>query len=287
MNHVAGDRGGACAGAVRALGRRTWRMVEDTPLEEAFQGLARRYFRRVGKEIAADDDRLPAGRAVEAANYYVAINSVWTAGAKSRLYRDEVKESLADADPGSDLAGLFDSTGDISFLQQLTRVRTLSFIPDDVIPYVEFSAVAGGVTPLFPLLDRRLAEYMFRVPFRQVFALGFRHFLRESLAGTLLPNYLFNRPHKGFKPPLESWLKTESWRELADDLLGDDAIEKRGLFRRDHVREVRRRFDAGQKYVVLPGDGNVQPLADSIWNLMALEAWFRECVDAFVPAGRA
>ena len=208
--------------------------------------------------------------------HYAALNSIWTNKTKRGLYAGDFREELVRADSIGPLARLFSFEADDTVLQQVSYVRTTSFIPYEAMPYFEFSAVANGVVPLFPLLDEQLTDLMFRIPYDYVFGRGYRYFMEEALSGNLIPFEVFKRAHKGFKPPMDAWFRTPLWRDVVEDLLSTDSVKKRGLFSPAYVRDIVRRYYAGQKYLATEHKGRVQPLVDSIWSLMALESWMRQ-----------
>ena len=275
MHYVTSDGRRPWRSLMKSLGQKVWRRVEDTRLDEWFQRLARRYFESIGQRAVPAVTRQNDQRFEAAARYYAALNSIWTDRTKQCLYSDDLKVELAATDSTGPLVGLFYQEAD-NLMQNVSYVRTTSFIPYEVMPCVEFSAVANGVTPLFPLLDEHLADLMFRIPYELVFGRGYRHFMEQALCGSLVPVEVFRRAHKGFKPPLNAWLRTPLWRGMVEDFLSEESIKERGLFSPVFVRDVIRKYYAGQRYLVTEYRGRVQPLADSLWSLMALEAWLRQ-----------
>jgi len=82
-----------------------------------------------------------------------------------------------------------------------------------------------------------------------------------------LPREVVWRKKAGFGAPIRSWLRG-ALRPLVDDLLSEETVRKRGLFR---PAEVRRIVDAN-----LSGreDFNLQ-----VFQLLNLELWQRQFLD--------
>ena len=276
MNFMVSQRSSAWRRAVSTLGQKAWRYIEDTALENAFQKLARLYFRSTANGSGRAETPLSGDEFHAVSAYYVAQVGIWHPENRNALYTDTVRSELAGFTAEDVLRGRFDPQSDRHVLQQMITVRTNSFIPYEVIPYTEPNAVAHRVQPLFPLLDSRLIRFMESIPYTQAFGLGWRHFMESALAGDFMPSAPFRRPHKGFKPPMESWYRTRTGRELVWDHLSDRTTRERGLYRPQSIESLLSDLESHRRYLDTPVPGKVQPLADSVWLLVALESWLRE-----------
>jgi asparagine synthase (glutamine-hydrolysing) len=76
-----------------------------------------------------------------------------------------------------------------------------------------------------------------------------------------MPRDLFDRPKRGFEPPVGLWLRGPL-KEWAGDLLASQRLEKDGLL---DAKPIRRRFDEH-----LSGVRNWQY---SLWGVLMLQAW--------------
>jgi asparagine synthase (glutamine-hydrolysing) len=88
----------------------------------------------------------------------------------------------------------------------------------------------------------------------------------------VVPDAVLDRRKMGFNAPVDRWLKGEL-REMANDLLRSDRARSRGWFEPEFVARMLDEHDRGTR------NWHVQ-----IWNLMMLESWQREFVDAPTPA---
>ena len=71
-----------------------------------------------------------------------------------------------------------------------------------------------------------------------------------------------------FYVPIEKYFAQPVFQEMFDDLLNDDAIRRRGLFRPEMIRQLRERMHAKEFLIV-----------KQIYAVLTLELWFREFVD--------
>jgi hypothetical protein len=74
-------------------------------------------------------------------------------------------------------------------------------------------------------------------------------------------------------------MRTKAWREVVNDNLSSQAIERRGWFAAPYVQTLLNRFYAGNSYRRDRTLGNVTSVGLLIWSLLALEVWMRENVD--------
>ena len=121
-----------------------------------------------------------------------------------------------------------------------------------------------------PLLDHRVVELSWRLPFQQKIHHGVgKRILRDILA-KYVPVALFDRPKMGFGVPLDAWLRGPL-RPWCDALIMESDWE--GLFGLEArwVATMWRRFE---KY------GN--PSAYRIWPFVALASWHNS-VNEHVP----
>src|SRR5690606_11120157 len=80
-----------------------------------------------------------------------------------------------------------------------------------------------------PLLDRRIYEYVWRLPLSMKIRGGQgKWLLRQVLAGHV-PRDLFERPKQGFSIPLGTWLRGPL-RDWAETLLNEAMLEAGEIF---------------------------------------------------------
>lgn len=135
------------------------------------------------------------------------------------------------------------------------------YLPGDILTKVDRATMRASIEGREPLLDHRLAEFAFALPYglRQG-RLGPKHLLRKVLYRHV-PQAFIDRPKQGFAIPLEHWLRT-GLRPLVAEHLDPRHIHRQGLFDPQVVAGVLRRFDAGDMLAVQP-----------VWLMLAFQLW--------------
>lgn len=151
-----------------------------------------------------------------------------------------------------------------------------NYLPGDVLTKVDRATMHASIEGREPLLDHRLVEFAFALPFslRQG-TLGPKHLLRKVLYRHV-PRALIDRPKQGFGIPLGRWL-TGGMRGLIDQHLAPSRIVAQGLFDPATVAAMVRRLDAGDPAAV-----------NRVWLLLAFQLWHARWMeaDASAPAAR-
>jgi len=152
-------------------------------------------------------------------------------------------------------------------LRQLMDVDFATQLPDDLLLLTDKMSMAVSLECRVPLLDHELVELAARIPEHIKIKHGrLKHTMKSALAG-LLPDDILDRKKRGFGTPMGAWLKKDL-APMLRHLLSEQAIEKRGLFRYDEVRDLIGAHDANRV------DGTDQLLA-----LVNLEIWCRVFLD--------
>jgi asparagine synthase (glutamine-hydrolysing) len=93
-----------------------------------------------------------------------------------------------------------------------------------------------------------------------------KYVLKRALEG-VLPKEVIWRRKAGFGAPIRSWLRG-ALRPLIDDLLSEETVKRRGIFRPDEVKWVIDANFSGRE------DYNLQ-----VFQLLGLELWHRAFLD--------
>ncbi len=153
-------------------------------------------------------------------------------------------------------------------LPLLTALQVLdihTYLVDDILVKVDRASMAHSLEVRPPLLDHRVAELALRIPAGQQLQHGQgKAFLRQA-AGDLLPRDVFERPKRGFSPPVRHWFRSGSsgvglWHKTRDTLLHGRLVGD-GLL--DAVAVERMvRYGTERRW-------------SKVWALLTLEHWTR------------
>jgi asparagine synthase (glutamine-hydrolysing) len=94
-----------------------------------------------------------------------------------------------------------------------------------------------------------------------------RKYILKRALEKFLPRDVVWRKKAGFGAPVRSWLRS-ALRPLVEDLLSEETIKHRGLFRPEEVRRLIELNNSGRE------DYNLQ-----VFQLLTLELWHRAFID--------
>ena len=147
-----------------------------------------------------------------------------------------------------------------------------SYLPYDLLTKVDIASMANGLEARSPFLDHVVMEFAAQLPAQlKLRGTDSKHLLKTTFAD-LLPVESVRRRKMGFGVPIAKWLRTSS-RELLQDTLLSKWARERGYFKSDRVEYLIR------EHLAERADYSFQ-----LWNLLMLELWQQELVDASAPA---
>jgi len=198
---------------------------------------------------------------------YLGYGTYFTNNAKQRMYSDEWRSLTRDFDPYSKHRTYFDRVANADPLNRLLYVDLKTFLPCLNLMTTDKTSMAANLEVRVPFLNREMIEMAARMPPRlKLRGLKRKYILKRAL-GSTLPSDVIWRKKAGFGAPIRSWLRGPL-RPLINDLLSEETIKRRGIFR---PKEVKRVIDAnfsGRE------DNNLQ-----VFQLLGLELWQRTFVD--------
>jgi asparagine synthase (glutamine-hydrolysing) len=171
---------------------------------------------------------------------------------------DPLAEAFRHASAGDDLNRMF-------------AVDAQTQLPDDLLLLTDKMSMAVSLECRVPLLDHELVELAARMP-QDVKIRGghLKHAMKAALKD-VLPAGILERKKRGFGTPMGAWLKGDL-APLVADLLSEDAVAARGLFRYPAIAKL---IEAHRTNRV---DGT-----DRLLALISLEIWARMYLDGRTP----
>jgi len=205
--------------------------------------------------------------ALDFENRYLGYQTYFTDEAKQRLYTDDVRTELSAVDAYAAHRQYFARVKDVAPLNQLLYVDMKTFLPCLNLMTTDKTSMAANLEVRVPFLNKEMIELAARMPADLKLKGLKRKYILKRAAETLLPHDVVWRKKAGFGAPIRSWLRG-ALRPMVNDLLSEETIRRRGLFR---FKEVKRIIDAN-----LSGreDYNLQ-----VFQLLNLELWMRAFID--------
>jgi asparagine synthase (glutamine-hydrolysing) len=155
------------------------------------------------------------------------------------------------------------------------------FLPDAYLPKVDRMSMAASLEVRVPFLDHRLVEYALSLPGGMHWRGGEGKRLLRRAVVDLLPPAVLSHRKQGFSIPLHRWT-TRAYFDLAEELLSQAAVERRGLFRPNAVRILLDRCQGkGTHFRALESDYR---LSHRLFLLVVLEMWCRTYVDRLLDS---
>ena len=198
---------------------------------------------------------------------YLGYGTYFTNEMKQRLYSDEWRSRTSEYDPYAAHRGYFARVSDAAPLNQLLYVDLKTFLPCLNLLTTDKTSMAANLEVRVPFLNREMIEMAARMPPRlKLHGLTRKYMLKRALEG-VLPKEVIWRRKAGFGAPIRSWLRG-ALRPLINDLLAEETVKQRGIFRPDEVKRVIEANFSGRE------DYNLQ-----VFQLLGLELWHRAFID--------
>jgi asparagine synthase (glutamine-hydrolysing) len=198
---------------------------------------------------------------------YLGYGTYFTDEAKAQLYTEEGREATQHLDAYSAHRRYFAQVKNAAPLNQLLYVDLKTFLPCLNLMTTDKTSMAANLEVRVPFLNQEMLELTARMPTRLKLRGLKRKYILKRSAEKLLPREVVWRKKAGFGAPIRSWLRG-ALRPMVDDLLSEETVRSRGLFRPEEVRRVIEANLSGRE------DYNLQ-----VFQLLTLELWQRTFID--------
>ena len=194
---------------------------------------------------------------------------------KSRLVHPDVVNARERNPAVQQLAEWLRRAGSAQPVSQLMYADFKTWLPDNLLTKMDRMSMASSVEGRVPLLDHKVVEFAATLPYAlKLTGLQTKRLLRSALKGLLDPE-LLKRPKTAFRVPLTDWLRGPL-STLTEDTFASTRLRARGLFTTSALDALLRDHEG-------PGEA---PSTRAIWNILWLELWCQQYLDANPAAER-
>lgn len=198
---------------------------------------------------------------------YLGYETYFTDEAKKKLYTGELGEATRGLDAYAAHRAYFARARNAAPLNQLLYVDMKTFLPCLNLMTTDKTSMAANLEVRVPFLNREMLQLAARMPTSLKLKGLKRKYILKKAAEKLLPREVVWRKKAGFGAPIRSWLRGPL-QPMIDDLLSEETVKRRGLFRPEEVKTIIETNLSGRE------DYNLQ-----VFQLLNLELWHRQFID--------
>lgn len=148
--------------------------------------------------------------------------------------------------------------------QNIMLMDLQMYHPDDILVKVDRAAMAYSLETRIPMLDSRVIEFAWSLPFQYKKNNGVTKKPLRNILYKYIPQEIMERPKTGFSIPINNWLVQGKLKEWAEDLITGIKVNNHGIFNYDEIYRIWKIFSEN-------GAG-----AQTIWRLLVFEEWMQK-----------
>jgi asparagine synthase (glutamine-hydrolysing) len=163
--------------------------------------------------------------------------------------------------PPSILADHLPPRGPLSDMERMMQLDMLAYMPDDILCKVDRATMAVALESRAPLLDHRVAEFIWALPDHLKYRDGKSKWLLRQVLYRYVPAHLIERPKMGFEVPIGLWLRG-GLRDWAEALLAPERLASEGYLEPAVIARLWSQHLAG-----------THNWGRQLWNVLMFQAW--------------
>ena len=171
--------------------------------------------------------------------FYSILRNVWDGD--DEMYSEIYNQDIAQQQKSFRTSVLFEkyfTNKDESFLSQVMNCELQEKLVGDQILVEDRNMMAHGLEGRAPFLDVDLIEYAAGIPNDlKINLMGGRKYILRKAMKKVLPQFIFDRPKKGFAfDPVRHF--TRDLKPLAELVLNQNQVEEMGVFNYNYIRKI-------------------------------------------------
>jgi asparagine synthase (glutamine-hydrolysing) len=151
--------------------------------------------------------------------------------------------------------------GGLGDAERMMQLDMLAYLPDDILTKVDRAAMAVSLESRAPLLDHRVVEFAWSMPYDLKVRDGQSKWLLRQVLYRHVPRELIERPKQGFEVPIGLWLRG-ALKDWAAALLEPGRLRNEGYFDPNMVDRVWQEHLSGRWNHGL-----------ALWSVLMFQAW--------------
>ena len=238
-------------GPLRSIGAGAVRMIPETVLNTVLEPIR-----------ATPQGKEPNGQRLHRlANYARSCTTEELHRKMVSVWRFPEDAVIGGESPPSILADHLPPRGDLGDMERMMQLDMLAYMPDDILCKVDRATMAVALESRAPLLDHRVAEFIWGLPPDFKYRDGKSKWLLRQVLYKYVPAALIERPKMGFEVPIGLWLRG-GLRDWAEDLLAPTRLQREGYLDADVITRLWSQHIKG-----------THNWGAQLWNVLMFQSW--------------
>jgi asparagine synthase (glutamine-hydrolysing) len=133
-------------------------------------------------------------------------NPVWLSPMSPDLIKQVFEQPISKEDLYSEVLEAWQGSANLSLMDRTLEFFTKFYLQDNILAKVDRAAMMNSLESRAIFLDNDLVDLARRIPSHFKYRLGKRKYLLKRALRGIVPNFVLDRPKKGFGIPLLEWL---------------------------------------------------------------------------------